>query len=133
MVELYTMSLLRKKTWWQILLNSRLTIAALLLAIFALSLAVYDRYVVEREMMSRRVEAEAEVSKLNERKATLEKRVEYLQNDQGLETEIRRHFDVAKEGEQVVVLLGEKPEEAVVAATTSTPEEEKSWWNIFSW
>lgn len=126
------MSLLRKKTWWQVLLNSRLTIAALAVIAVALSFAVYDRYAVEREMLARKNEAETDLQALTERQAVLKERVEYLNNDQGMEAEIRRHFDVAREGEQVVILLGDDTEDASFATSSPLPPP-KHWWNIFSW
>ncbi len=38
----------------------------------------------------------------------LEAKVQYLENDRGIEEELRNRFDVAKEGEQVVILLDRK-------------------------
>lgn len=102
------MALLGKKSWWQRAINSRLTLVILLVLSVGLSFAVYDRYTVEREVRERRLDKEKELRVLEERQAVLKEKVEYLENDQGLEAEIRRHFDVAKEGEQVVVLVGER-------------------------
>ncbi len=127
------MSLLRKKSWWQLILGSRLTLLILLLAAVGLSFAVYDRYTVEREMMSRRAESERELRALAERKESLKSRVEYLNNEQGMEAEIRRHFDVAKEGEQVVILLGERERAAAPASSTPKSDPGQRWWNPFSW
>lgn len=104
------MALLVKKSWWQRVFNSRLSLLVLLALSIGLSFAVYDRYVVEREVNERRQDKEEDLRRLEARQAVLEERVNYLENEQGLEAEIRRHFDVAKEGEQVVVLVGERPE-----------------------
>lgn len=97
------------------------------IAIF-LAFAVYARYTVEREMASRRVEIQVQKQELIDRKAQLEERVEYLSGDRGIEEEIRKHFDVAKEGEQVVIIV-DKQEKA-----TPTPvqvEEIKPWYQFW--
>lgn len=113
------MSLLRKSSLWQKALNSRLSILVLVAICAGLSLAVYDRFVVEQEVEERRGDREVELQTLEARQQVLEERVKYLENEQGLEAEIRRHFDVAKEGEQVVVLVGERGEENRAAAMLS--------------
>lgn len=126
---------LRKKSWWQKVLLSRLTLAILLASTFGLAFAVYDRYQVEREMFLRRETAEAELQRESQRQQGLQDRVLYLENDQGMEAEIRRHFDVALEGEQVIVIVDEKDSGANISAmSTGLAEEEdhvgfwERWW-----
>lgn len=123
------MSLLRKKNLWQAVMGSRLTMALLVIAVFLLSFAVYDRYLVERQVFSRQAEQVKDVSALEARKAELEDRVEYLSNEDGLEAEIRRHFDVALEGEQVVIIHGEKDVEDEIEEKEAA-DEPKGWWNF---
>jgi len=129
------MGLLSKKSWWQSILSSRLTIVVLFIASFMLSFAVYDRYVVEQDVRERRHDAELELEQLKARKAELEERVDYLSNEQGLETEIRRHFDVSKEGEQVVVLMGETATlTPTVRIEQDTEIEDQGFWrNLIPW
>lgn len=72
-----------------------------------------------------------ELQKEGQRKEALEDRVSYLNNDQGMEAEIRRHFDVALPGEQVVVIVGE--EEATTALSKKVDEDKEDgfwsrWW-----
>lgn len=100
-----------------------------------LSFAVYDRYVVEQDVRERRHDAELELEQLKARKAELEERVDYLSNEQGLETEIRRHFDVSKEGEQVVVLMGETATlTPTVRIEQDTEIEDQGFWrNLIPW
>jgi cell division protein FtsB len=98
-----------------------------------LAFAVYDRYVVEREVMLRWGETEKKLQVLSERQDALQGRVDYLNNEQGLEAEIRRHFDVAKEGEQVVILVGEKDTVGPTSTSPNTTAPKRSWWQIFSW
>ena len=117
---------LRKKSWWQKVLFSRLTLVMLVISVFGLAFAVYDRYQVEREMAARRGSVEEELRRESDRQATLKDRVDYLKNDQGMEAEIRRHFDVALEGEQVIVIMDDKETSSGISAMSSsvTKEEE---------
>ena len=47
----------------------------------------------------------------------LDQEVEALQDDFGVEAEIRRHFDVAKEGEQVVIIIDEQLHDVPIRQT----------------
>ncbi len=120
---------LSKKSWWQKVLLSRLTLVLLLLACFGLSFAVYDRYQVERDMYDRRLNSEAELRREAERKQVLEERVEYLNNEQGLEAEIRRHFDVARDGEQVVVIVGESEDNSTTSSAIVNIKTSEFFWS----
>jgi len=94
---------------------------------------------IERDMSSRRAVAEEELNELLDRKAGLEGKVEYLREERGIESEIRKHFDVAKEGEQVVVLLdderNDKRNDKTEPATTTVNEDKKSslFSRLFPW
>lgn len=123
------MSLLQKKRWWQQIARSYITLTILFLICAGLVVSVYDRYVIEREMAKRRTEKESELKELQERRSGLKKQVEYLSRDEGVEAEIRRHFDVAKEGEQVVVLVENERDDSVSA--TAHEEERPSFWLRF--
>ncbi len=127
------MSLLRKKSWWKHVTESRITLIILILLCIAISFEVYDRYTVEREVASRRHSKEADLSKLSERKEDLVERINYLKGEQGIESEIRRHFDVVKEGEKVVILTGESESNSQVANVSNAVivEEEKGWFGTF--
>ncbi len=93
-------------------LHSPIAIGVLGLIILFMISVVYQRYTIEQEMVDRRVEAEAKLKMLEDRRAELEKKVEYLSNERGIEAEMRRNFDVARPGEQVVIILDDekKPE-----------------------
>ena len=89
-------------------LYSRPVIFVLAVIFVFLSIAVYGRFKVEQDMSDRRQRMESEKKELLERKQVLEEKVEYLGGERGLEEEIRTHFDVAKEGEKVIILMGDK-------------------------
>lgn len=129
------MGLLNRKSVWHRIINSRLTIVILLIASTALSFAVYDRYIVEQDMRDRRNDTEEDLSKLRARQIELEDKVEYLSNEQGLEAEIRRHFDVSKEGEQVIVIMGDSATVTpnVLIKDRVEVEEEGFWRSLLPW
>lgn len=66
--------------------------------------AVYERYTVERDMSERRVDAEETHQKAIERRDELRAEVEHLSRPEGVEAELRRNYDLAEPGEQVVVI-----------------------------
>jgi hypothetical protein len=109
-------------------LYSRPSIALLAVIIVFLSIAVFQRFTVERQMALRKLEIEAQRQELMERKALLENRVDYLSGDRGIEEEIRKHFDVAKEGEQVVIIVDK--EVPPVSETKKEPEK-KPWYKFW--
>ena len=112
------------------MITSRITLGVMLSVCVALVFSVYDRYVIERKMSERRADKEAELQLLEERKTDLEERVEYLSDERGVEAEIRRHFDVAKEGEQVVVLIEDEQADSNYEADTEPPDQEtESFWS----
>ncbi len=99
------------------------TLCALLLA-----RSVFERYQVEREMAARTMAAQNDLSVLEERAQVLETRVEYLEGARGVEEEIRKNFDVAKQGEQVVILQGKSK----VNEEKELPEDEsRTPWYVF--
>jgi hypothetical protein len=53
-------------------------------------------------------ERRADLEALEARVGSLDEKVNYLENERGIEEELRNRFDVAKEGEKVVVILEEK-------------------------
>ena len=90
-------------------LHSPLALGVLGIIILFMMSVVYQRYSIEQGMVARREEAADQLKQLEDRRAELEKKVEYLSNERGIEAEMRRNFDVARPGEQVVIILdGEK-------------------------
>ncbi len=97
-----------KQNKYKKIIYSKGTIFILLILIILLGESVWTRFSIEREMAARTAQTQAELEALQQRKEELRKRVEYLQGERGIEEEIRKNFDVAKEGEQVIILTGEK-------------------------
>ena len=133
MIQYYHMSILRRKYWWRAVLTSKITLALVLVACLALSFSVYDRYVIERKMAERRVQKEQELQALEVRKNELEEKVEYLKDDRGVESEVRRHFDVAREGEQVIVLVESESKTKNFSSTSFSTKVEKEEGGFWDW
>lgn len=49
--------------------------------------------------------AQSELDRLKEREGSIEKRIERLGTETGIEEEIRSKFDVVKEGENIIVII----------------------------
>ena len=94
-----------------------------------LGVATFQRFSVERDMYARRAEAEAEKAAALARMANLEAQVEYLEGERGIEEEIRKHFDVARDGETVVILTGEDPE--LQDTPASSTKQTKKWYQFW--
>lgn len=111
----------------------RSPLALILLGILCLLMAriVYARYTIEREMAARQLESESEFQALIERKKQLEEKVKYLSNDRGIEAEMRRNFDVAREGEKVVIILDKKEEEHKIEPLTKSAPAESKWYQFW--
>jgi len=67
---------------------------------------------------------------LRSQKDSLQEQVEYLSNERGIEAEMRRQFDVALEGEQVVVIVEPEAGLDIQPLATSTPEE-TAWYQFW--
>ena len=110
-------------------LYTKIGIVVLLLIILLLGRSVYERFMIEREMAERLAETEQEMRDIQSRKEELSSKVEYMTGERGVEEEIRKNFDVAREGEQVIILVGE--DESVPANTVVTPEDKPKWWQFW--
>jgi cell division protein FtsB len=112
---------------------SKFTLVIVILVSLYLSVSVYKRYTVEREMSGRRSDAENEYRELEARRDTLLDKVEYLRADSGIESEIRKHFDVAREGEQVVIILDDAEGEGVAFTEGTAPSvaSTKKWYQFW--
>lgn len=120
------------KTGFTGLLFSKLTFIILLLLCAYLAYSVYERYMVERTMSERLNSTQEEYAELEDRRDTLLEKVQYLEDDSGIETEIRKHFDVAKEGEQVVIIVDDEEEaEKAEFVNGSAPEVDDDPWYKF--
>ena len=133
MVQYYHMLEFYKKRTLLSWLHSPLALGVLGIIILFMTSVVYQRYSIEQGMVARREEAADQLKQLEDRRAELEKKVEYLSNERGIEAEMRRNFDVARPGEQVVIILdGEKKADIEPLAPIQTDKPwYKFWWVIY--
>ena len=86
-------------------LYSKAVIFVLIFITILMSVSVYNRFIVSQEMKEKLEAKRVELAELETRAQVLDAKVKYLEDERGIEEELRNRFDVAKEGEQVVVLL----------------------------
>ncbi len=117
-------SFLRRLYSWPVIL-------ILFVSVLLLGFSVYGLFVKSRTAEANRREAEMRLESLQRRKTELDTELDRLSTDEGVETEIRTRFPVAKPDEGVIQIVGEK---RIGEATTSSPSvspSEKSFWNRF--
>jgi cell division protein FtsB len=107
--------------------NSRITQGLLAVVAFIMLWNAFERYTIADAMGDRRELVEQEAAVLESRKASLEAEVEYLRDERGIESAMRRQFDIALPGEEVVVILEDDTEVAFEPLATTTPTE-TGWW-----
>jgi cell division protein FtsB len=112
-------------------LEAPLTRVILVLLVLLMGWSAYTRWSISNDMEHRRADAERELNGLKKQKEGLEKQVQYLSDDRGIEAEMRRQFDVALNNEQVVVIV--EPEEGEIKSATSTYQniEEPAWYEFW--
>ena len=100
---------------------SKTTIILLLIIIVLMAFATYNAYQGKQEAIARRAVLTDEIERLEEREQALNNAISTLEDPRGVEAELRRRFDVAKEGEEVIVLI-EKKKEALEQINTQQKE-----------
>ena len=93
------------------LLGLRLFTVGLLIIAFALTRGVWGVYEKERKTYGGRVVAEQELKDLNEREMRLRGEIARLRTHQGIEESLRQQFDMAKEGEGVIIIVDRESSE----------------------
>jgi len=91
------------------------------------------RFDIAMEMKERREQAELQAAALEARREALAEQVEYLSSERGLEAEMRRQFDVALPGEQVVVIVEDEDNvsEVMPLSTSTSKTEERRWYQFW--
>lgn len=96
-----------------------------------MTLSAYTRYKIAKDMEGRRESAERELNDLKTQKESLDKQVQYLKDDRGIEAEMRRQFDVALDNEQVVVIVEPETDETNTTDSTYKKVEEPAWYEFW--
>lgn len=113
------------------ILNSPITQGVIITLAIMVAWSAYTRYDVAMEVAARRVVAEEQVAALQARKEALAEQVEYLSSERGIEAEMRRQFDVALPGEEVVVIVEDHEEVEFLPLASTTVEEKRKWYQFW--
>ncbi len=97
-------------------LYSRPVIAVLFILLIFIGNGVYDIYLREKESSRMLGEAESKLTALQGQKNTLAKEEAKLESEEGIDEKIRSKFNVAKPGENVVLIVDD-----ATTTATSTP------------
>lgn len=115
------------KSW----IYSKPTAVLVLIAAVLLSFSVHERYVAERETARKSAERIEELRQLEERASVLDSEVRRLKSERGIEAEIRDRFEVAKKGEQVVIIVGDDEIGTNSEPAAETVEDGESFFDMF--
>jgi hypothetical protein len=116
------------------IINAPITLWVILALTIVVGWSAYVRFDIAMEMRDRRIEAEKQTAALALQKETLQKRVEYLSSERGMEAEMRRQFDIALPGEQVVVIVESEEREQEISSTSKQRTEittERRWYQFW--
>lgn len=104
----------------------RLLALGLLIITILLAHSVWRVWGKNEASRAARAEAEAQLATVAARHAALEAKVGKLETPRGQEEEVRKNFPVAREGEEVVIILDDN-------ATATIPGGKKpaGWWKKF--
>jgi cell division protein FtsB len=111
--------------------GSRVTQGVILGAAILVLLSAYNRYLIALDMAERRTAVESEIHSLEERRESLEAEVKYLSNERGIEAEMRRQFDIAREGEQVVIILEDEIKPDGEGSNEASSTEARPWYRFW--
>lgn len=115
--------MLSKKEKKKIIYSAPSVILIVVIA-FALLHGTISAYGKMKESREKRNLAESEQKELEQRFNHINEKVNYLQTEKGLEEAIRTKYNVAKEGEEVFVVIDNKTDK-------EEQEVERSIWTIF--
>jgi len=98
------------------------TILGMLLMSGLLAKGVWGIYNKSQDSTLRASTAKAELSKLIERRDALERNLKHIKSSAGVEAELRGKFDVAREGEHLLVIIDKE-------VKVPKPKVKDSWWS----
>lgn len=110
------------------LLWRRVGAVLLLLLTVALFRGVWGVYQKEKESNALRIEAQSQLSDLERREGELRMDIAELKTDRGIEEELRERYNLAREGEGVVVLV--EPPQAPPEPRPSRLQKVKEWFSF---
>ena len=115
----------RNKSLWYF--YSKIFIFILSIMVIFLGNASWNAYQKYKIAKKNRDDSVMELNKLKEREEKLKKDIELLNTRSGVEALLRKRFNVAKEGEGVIVIIDEQSDEKEVSEDSSKAS---SLWNV---
>ena len=109
----------------------RLALLALLLVVIGACSALWDVYKKERDSRVLRNQAEAQLFNLNMQEDHLDAEITRLETSRGKEELLRQNYEMAKEGENMIMII-EPPESPPIVAST-TPMMRWMHWLVPFW
>lgn len=92
------------------LLGRRLILIGLFALLFVSGRAVWVMYEKSRDASQKEARAESRVGSLEVRESQLRANIAYLHTERGQEEKLRQEYELAKEGEGLIVIVEERPE-----------------------
>lgn len=110
------------------LMKRRLLVALLLILLAVAVRGLWGVYQKEQESRKLREEAEAQLQNLKKRESGLRESISQLKSDRGVEAVLREEYELARDGEGLIVIVEPNPPPS---APEPTPFQRfRSW---FSW
>jgi cell division protein FtsB len=106
----------------------RVVLVLLVVLVFFLGVSVWGVYEKYKESKERKEELAHTLLELEKREIDLRQKVEALETERGVESEIRSKYQVAKEGEGVIYLVENQNNDMEVA-----PPKRSVWEWLLSW
>jgi len=124
MLEFYEKRKLRR------VLYSKPVLVVLFLLVLAFLIPVWGAYQKVVNTHEQRIAVAAELHELRTREHILQEEINRLETPQGVEAEIRKKYELGREGEELIVIVGDaKPE---VRKTTESQERRSFFGRLFS-
>ncbi len=116
---------LQKRKIKSVLYNKTTLFCLLLLVLYAIY-STFSVVIKKRESERLLSISEEQLTLLEERKAEIDSKINHLGTAAGLEAEIRSRFNMAKEGENVAIVVSTSEKKA-----SSTPQKKTMWQRLF--
>ncbi len=100
----------QKRKMWKKIYSIPVLILLLVILFFVLK-GTWIIFMKSSYSHKQKIAVEAELIALQERKNSIEKKIQRLNTETGVEEEIRSKYDVAKDGEKLIVIVDEEEKE----------------------
>ena len=115
----------KQKSWFY----SPLVAVALVVVVILSGLSVVRAYLKQHDALEMKNQYVKELQQVNDKQADLSHKIDTLSTERGLEAEVRERYRVVRPGEQLVIVVDNKPADA--AGTSQKPSFLKKLRGIF--